>query len=586
MNLIKFKHILSSPYLYLFIVFSLLRLFIGTIVGVSWVSTSPVDDCLLETYSHFDYHFHFEYAYSLAKYISYSIILAANRILGIPFVYIINIIWILSAFSVFFCTYKISKNKPLSFIMFVIALFLPYSFDYSSTRLYRQQIICPLSIIVFSLLIIVWFRIRASKYKPCLYDYILSTILGIVVSFLYFVKEDGMWLLGCVFFLIMFFIAVSIYEILKMKIKKRLYYLSIIFLIPMLVFSFSSIFYRSVNLKYFGVFETQTRTSGELGKFCNNVYKIKSDNRNIFCWAPWDAIDAAFNASPTLSEYQELKNAIFKTHYGGKNTLETPIRGDYLGWELRSALDGCGLWNSERYVNDIFKKANNEIDLAFKNNELIKDDKIQLVPSAGGYSFDEIKIVLKLSLELIYEHLSLSNYLPGSIGSDISYAPSTDQACETFHIDFYNYNNDVGFRDITNCAIKIYFSISAMLNLVLLIIVFVLLVFLVVYRLINISKKNHLYCKKLYYLLFMMFSFVFFMWAYCFSIMWFSSFLTGTTSPGYQSIFYSSACPAFLLFITMFTIVLCKFVITNFLNYDKVNKRIGVNSLWKYLLQV
>lgn len=58
-----------------------------------------------------------------------------------------------------------------------------------------------------------------------------------------------------------------------------------------------------------------------------SIYKIKSDHRDKNIWAPYDAIEKAFDASETLQKYPELEESILNTVWfdGGKSM----IAGDF-----------------------------------------------------------------------------------------------------------------------------------------------------------------------------------------------------------------------------------------------------------------
>ena len=86
-------------------------------------------------------------------------------------------------------------------------------------------------------------------------------------------------------------------------------------LIPLVVFIGVDLGYRAVNYLYFGVFEVNTRIESEFGDFCAKVYAVESPERDIHVWAPHDAIEKVFAASPTLSQHDNLLNAILTTSW-------------------------------------------------------------------------------------------------------------------------------------------------------------------------------------------------------------------------------------------------------------------------------
>lgn len=161
-------------------------------------------------------------------------------------------------------------------------------------------------------------------------------------------------------------------------------------LLPFIIFQAGTIAYEELNGHYFGVKETNTRTEGELGEFVENVYRIESKSRTKYVWAPYDAIEKAFEASETLSQHPELKSSILSNEWFNKDGIQEQINGDFLGWVLRTSLAESGLWENEAQVQSLFEKANNEIEEAFSNGELGREQKYSLVSSAGPRSSEEI----------------------------------------------------------------------------------------------------------------------------------------------------------------------------------------------------
>ena len=133
-----------------------------------------------------------------------------------------------------------------------------------------------------------------------------------------------------------------------------------------------------------------TRTKGELEWFVSNIYKIGSENRTPEIWAPFDAIEKAFEASPTLKQYPKLLKCIEKSSWVGGNIHKNPISEDFLTWVMRDALVEADMWKSEEQVQQLFKKINEELEQAFKNGTLKTDEKIQLISSMGGRSLKEM----------------------------------------------------------------------------------------------------------------------------------------------------------------------------------------------------
>ena len=235
-------------------------------------------------------------------------------------------------------------------------------------------------------------------------------------------KEDGIWLLMCLIAVIILCLIHKIF-LESQSVKEKFYYVLILFL-PIAIFFSCMTAYKSVNNHFFGVYETNNRTNGELGSFVKLVYKIKSDDRNGNIWAPSDAIMKAFDASPTLNQNDKLRNAVINPpdwYSGGKDIFEKPIHGDFLGWIMLSALKDSGTCDSPASQEIYLRQVNSELVAAFENGTLEKDDKFQIIPSMGGLTFSEILHIQKYVAATYIEHLLLPTYFPLNLPAERLY---------------------------------------------------------------------------------------------------------------------------------------------------------------------
>ena len=334
---------------------------------------------------------------SLIKNLGYSVFLGITAISGIPYSIMTGILWSVTALVVWLFLRKTTDKKWVQLLGFIYVLFLPIAFEsWGGLRAYRNSIIAPCIILTFALFLL--FFVDIIKGKTVKKATILTSVFaGIAFCFTYFLKEDGIWLKLSVAALLAVCICVIIFRFITTKkkssaiIKKSAIWI-VICIVPFVVFFLGDKLYRSFNQMAFGVYEINTRTEGELGKFVYNVYKIDSPNRNLEVWAPHDAIEAAFEASPTLKQYPTLLEGILTTEWFDGDIIANPIRKDFLTWVIRTELIQAGLWTSESDVNNMFKTINSELEQAFKDGTLKKaDGRIQIISSIAGYTPEEIK---------------------------------------------------------------------------------------------------------------------------------------------------------------------------------------------------
>lgn len=396
-----------------------LRVAAGRITSILVAPGQPYDDAWMLLNSELTDHFIIQnqpWHMLLIKDMGYPVFLAIVRHLGMYYTDAISLLWFLAAisFTYFFITITQVKHRYILISIFAFVLFSPLAFDsYVGLRVYRNGMLLPLYFVVLSMMGIIFAKSFSDNPNTHLRgQFIFCLVFGFLFTFTYYVKEDGLWLLCC-YLAILMICCMKLLLHKQESIKTRLC-MAVILWVPILVFSLGTTVYKSINLKYFGVYEINTRTEGELGIFLKNIYNIKSQERNGKIWAPTDAIQKAFEASNTLKSNPKLRDSVLHTKWFGNDITKNPIKGDFLGWVMMSSLSETQTCKSILEQEDYLRKVNREIDVAFQTGMLEKDDRIHLTSSMGGRTLKEI---LQLRFLLGYQYRTYItmhgvNYLP------------------------------------------------------------------------------------------------------------------------------------------------------------------------------
>ncbi len=555
--------VLKKPEIYFFSILFIIRIILGNKIGVWYPSNQVYDDQLLANYAMFKEHFYNPNVYSMVKTMGYPLFINIVYILKIKYSILLSIIWCIDAFAVYKTILTITKNKKVSIFSFVYVLFLPMAFEaYLGTRMYRNSIIAPFSLLVICIMVLNIHKciIIDNNKKNILKFYIKSLLFGFLFSFTYYIKEDGLWLLACLLFSLIVEIIILTVRFLKNAINKRKFLIiGIACILPIIIFSVTTVMYKEINKKYFGVYAIETRNSGELGKFVSNIYKIESSNRNSIIWAPKDSIQQAFSVSPTLKKFPELEYDILHSDWCQGNIDLVPIKGDFLTWVLRTSLEKQKIWKSEKQVNELFKKVNSEIETAFKNGKLQKENRIQLLSSAGGRNLYEILQLRKLVYYGFKGTIFLENYIPGTI-NEPTYDKKTTQ-----NISKLTYENNLN-GDLTDSQKKInhktekiitnIFDVYRIVNTILFaFLIFVIFTKTIIY-VIKAIKHIKVDEKKLFqYSLIVVVMLIAIM--YAFSISWFAEFIFADGINKVILNFYLAALPVLLVLPYMLSLNIC-----------------------------
>ena len=404
---------MKNKFIFVAIVLFVLRVMSGRLVGVKFLPFASGDDALLLNYSHLKNHFVEQTLIQyevMVKEMGFPIFLDLLKKTGIVYTDAISFLWLLSAvtFTILFATLTKVRRNEILLLIYTVVLFNPIAFSFVGVRVYRNSALTPFYFLVLTLMVwlfVIYWKKLELTFKQRI---IFSAVLGFLFSWTYFMKEDGIWLL---MILIAVIILCLIHKIFleSQSVKEKFYHVLILFL-PIAIFLSCLTAYKAVNYHFFGVYETNNRTNGELGQFVKNVYKIKSPDRNGSIWAPEDAVVKAFDASPTLKQNEKLRNAVIINPPTVFNGFEKPIHGDFLGWIMLSALKDSGTCDSPASQEIYLRQVNSELAVAFENGILEKDDKIQITSSMGGRTFAEILQLREYVLATYITHIFLTDY--------------------------------------------------------------------------------------------------------------------------------------------------------------------------------
>ena len=516
-----------------------LRVLLGRWFGVRFIPPSAGDDALILNYSQLESHFLNEgHTYEImVKEMGFPLFLDLLNKTGIVYTDATSFLWLLSAvtFTMLFATLTQIRRNEILLLVYTFVLFMPIFFSFVGIRVYRNSVLTPFYFLAITLMVwlfvIYWKKLEMTFKRRIIF----SVIFGILFSWTYFMKEDGIWLLMC---LIAVIIVCLIHKIFleSQSVKEKFYHVLILFL-PLAIFFSCQTAYKSVNNHFFGVYETNNRTNGELGKFVSNVYKIKSDDRNGKIWTPTDAIMKAFDASPTLKQNDKLRNALIHLPYWYieelKTIFEKPIHGDFLGWIMLTALHDSGTCDSPLSQEIYMRQVNSELATAFANGALKKDDKFQITSSMGGRTFLEILQLKNYVTATYLTHILLIDYDMSKIkeerlyfGENVNYEEQVakydeiiKRACDILNIDILKKNGHVY---LANAVIVIIFSIYRLLNLFIFIAAFIGTI-LAVRKIILTSVKQY-YDEAI--LAFITVGSLILSGIYALAISWFCQFLT------------------------------------------------------------
>jgi hypothetical protein len=509
-----------------------------------------VDDWLLTEYAMLDRHFLEPSYLSLVKTMSYPVFLAFCHATGLPYRLVLGLFWLLAAFLMVLVGRHFTKNPIFALLVFVLVAFHPAGFDQLlGLRVYRNAVFAPSTIVMTALLLLLFLAVLHKRRGKSIV--LLAVSAGVAFAFNYYLNENSSWTLA---FLAAATVACLAVLVLRLRATRHqadgsaehtddcmdkgaggredgrasraFVPLFVAVLLPALVFLGISGAYRAVNYHFFGVFEVETRLSGELGRFTEHVLRVDDANKTQVAWVPRTTIDMVWAASPTLQAQAGLYEALDKAYVRPDFTDDsTPFIGDHFFWSFHRAMYEKGIFDTEPEMQQFVAQVNAELEAAYRSGSLPASDKLFLSSKASGRSTEEIvalfpRCLTGLEINLLY----LGYEVPGwEVGTYETNPVAINQANTTNYIlneaiekpGAYNVNEFVFWLQVGSKTIKLYRVAAPLL-------VFASAVGLVYALYLSIRRRNPLDISALVVLFFLIGSGM----VVIFGISWWSEFVS------------------------------------------------------------
>lgn len=375
---------------------------------------------------------------TLIKNTFFPIFLALCKICSISYINAVTALYSIACIIFMFSIRKIIKNKVYFILMFAILLFNPIMYSGGVLqRVYRNSIIPSLSLIVIGSYIAM-FLARNNKIGII---GIFSCVASIGFPCFYYTREDSMWLIPFICFIVFCFIislAIEFFRNKKYNIKNSInLILKVVFLLlPIIVTSIFGKFIANKNKEYYGLKIVNTYSKSSFSRLMNTINSIKPNEDIDQVTNTKEKLDRMAEVSPSFAK---IKPELYKEMKNFQNSQGEVVNGLFM-WPFMVAVSLSGYDTLEK-ENELYIKMNNELNEALDNGKL---ERQKLMPILGGEllnkeDYNKVLNSIKSAVKTLFDYKSLGN---------ISLSP----------VDYYQglYYNMQMFKEITGNRIIFY----------------------------------------------------------------------------------------------------------------------------------
>lgn len=318
---------------------------------------------------------------TLAKTISYPLILAINYQLGIPYSFGLICSYILSTCLLVLAINQFVRNHYFALLGYLFLLYSPVMFHEENVqKVYRGGYIVVFSMFVVAAVIGMFAEAKNLQSRKM---YAWSALGVFALPFFWYLKEDSIWLLP----FILVGTAITICTVLRIHCGKSIKVKRIVTaVLPLLALMMTTLIYQQINHHYYQLAAVTDRSGTNFEKFISDLIRIEDDSTDTV-WITRNMLEQAENNSPTL---MSIKPQIDERMYAWVGDNE--ISGDIIIWVIREAADSAGVYSqgslaAEQFYGDIHR----ELQEAYQDGRLIsnEEERIYVSSVSRGYTLQE-----------------------------------------------------------------------------------------------------------------------------------------------------------------------------------------------------
>ena len=301
-------------------------------------------------------------------------LLALINYIGLSYINVMNIIYIIACAYFIYTIKNLFKSKISLLIIYILLIFNPVSYaSWTLQRVYRNGITLAQVLFIIGSMYTLYERRNQKSIKGLI---VFPIIAGLALSSLWLTREDGIWILPFVLMVIIITIVSLIVKnridnIKKIRINKNLVLKLITAVLPMILLIVSLNIVRLVNKNYYGVSVYNEISDGYFGKVIKIMYSVKTDENIEYVTVTRKKLNMLYEQSETLNSIKnELEKSMNAWDGADRKPGDGQVEDGWFWWALKSAVEEKGMYENAEMANEFYKKIYEEIDTAIKEGNL------------------------------------------------------------------------------------------------------------------------------------------------------------------------------------------------------------------------
>lgn len=334
-------------------------------------------------------------SFLLQKVPGYAFVLASCLAIGLPYQLLFCLLEIGAAIILLIALRPLNIGQTASCIIYVFLIFSPDLFTWAFfQRTYRMGTLIPFIESLFACYIAIWLRPNSERMLGWI------VLMCLTMPALFLVKEDSIWIVP-------FAAAASIGIIVKRTIVhkkghwgKRALLCATALVAPFVVSYVCLSAVSLINLNNYGIYSYSDRYDSAISDVCADLVRIKpNDDVSSNVWVSQDAIEQAYEASPTLSSVKdEMTNA--RKYWAEFGPASDPII-DHSFWAIKTTMEAVPELSNAPAAERFFSVVHSELSEAFAEGRLEAKEGLWISSTVEPIPWDKVPTQILTTLRIM-----------------------------------------------------------------------------------------------------------------------------------------------------------------------------------------
>ncbi|MBR6147765.1 MAG: hypothetical protein IKQ44_05305 [Lachnospiraceae bacterium] len=385
---------------------------------------------------------------TLVKTCSMSLMLVLGHFCGISYSMMLTVLYILSVLAISVSFGKLSDNRYIGIICYIVLLFSPIMFHKENVqKVYRGGYIVIFSMFVTAAVVGLFAFCKEKISRMVIWSIIGSLALPIF----WYMKEDSIWLLPFV----VTGIAITIICLALDKKTQNKSLRIVICTLPLVSLILCILIYRGINKKYYDIYTDNDRSNTYFAEVIHDLLKMENAGDED-SWLTRESLVNALSSSEAFASIGWEVLSVYDMRAGKDGN----VVGDYFIWGLRESAGVAGIYdNGAKESEGYWKTIHDELTKAYEEGKLTEDDNaIFLSPVTRGAALEEISNYYRNNLRNTLKQILIYEF------NDLELLESVGDADRISIMAVYAGNNYISETNYDEVAIQRYEKVVGIAN--------------------------------------------------------------------------------------------------------------------------